>query len=135
MFAPCNQDTLDEKTPGRACVTDEDELYTALQDLYINLPLMNKYFDESEYDISPLKNSMKFLTYAFNPVLSSNYIMNVKRVNVLRSDSWYLPTTTNNDTFYQIGSSYSYQSTPDGDYYPYVAIYIMMDELVSSINR
>lgn len=55
---PCNQDFLTSIGSNDTCVTDPNDLNNALADLILNVPVMNTYFDATEFNESPLKTNI-----------------------------------------------------------------------------
>jgi hypothetical protein len=67
----CSQEYLDENFPGETCASTE-EIDALLATSFVNVAMMNQYFDQSDRGPNPIKTVIKTSYIGTNPTLSQN---------------------------------------------------------------
>ena len=105
-------------------------------DLQVMVPMLNTYFDTSDYSVNPMKPAIKFFYLSPNPYTAQIYYIKTQFNYAIRSSSWVsnsLEVFT--DLFITTKFDYMQQSYPEGELYPYIALALIMDDETTTISR
>lgn len=70
----------------------------------INVAFVNSYFDEEEFETSPVKHEIKQFFYNFDFTKSYSKLMNIQKSHATTKDSWLSTLfSSSNYEFYSVG--------------------------------
>ena len=87
FLAKCNQTKFDQENLNRTC-KNESEVEDFMLDLLFDMILLTQYFDDKEYDVSPIKIAEKEYYQYFLSGMTYMYDVKISLNRAILKDSW-----------------------------------------------
>lgn len=135
----CTQDYLEWKFPGtnKTCKTkkEADEIIGAIQ---VYLPVLTQYFDQNEFEESPIKNLINNDIYlTLHPNIANIYYYKFSKNFVELADTWFSDMIPPNELiYYDLRLTQLHPGLPDIKMgLPLISVEFQLDENIVHFNR